>query len=277
MMSKEVIAGKISVIMGIYNCGETLAEALDSILAQTYTHWNLIMCDDGSTDNTYAVAEMYCRRYPEKMILLKNDRNTGLNFTLNRCLKEVDGEYVARMDGDDLSMPDRLEKEIAALRAHPDLMIVSTAMQHFDESGVWGLGTVIPFPQPKDFVWGTPFCHAPCLVRREAYKAVEGYTDKPEFLRAEDYELWVKMYEKGYRGMNLAEPLYQMRDDRYAVLRRKFKYRITEFRVRCAAVNRLHLSKIGYLYALRPLLIGILPAGLYRYLHRKRLQKRKRI
>lgn len=277
MMSKEVIAGKISVIMGIYNCGDTLAEALDSILAQTYTHWNLIMCDDGSTDNTYAVAEMYCRRYPEKMILLKNDRNTGLNFTLNRCLKEVDGEYVARMDGDDLSMPDRLEKEIAALRAHPDLMIVSTAMQHFDESGVWGLGTVIPFPQPKDFVWGTPFCHAPCLVRREAYKAVEGYTDKPEFLRAEDYELWVKMYEKGYRGMNLEEPLYQMRDDRRAVLRRKFKYRITEFRVRCAAVNRLHLSKIGYLYALRPLLIGILPAGLYRYLHRKRLQKRKRI
>lgn len=276
-MSKEVIAGKISVIMGIYNCGDTLAEALDSILAQTYTHWNLIMCDDGSTDNTYAVAEMYCRRYPEKMILLKNDRNTGLNFTLNRCLKEVDGEYVARMDGDDLSMPDRLEKEIAALRAHPDLMIVSTAMQHFDESGVWGLGTVIPFPQPKDFVWGTPFCHAPCLVRREAYKAVEGYTDKPEFLRAEDYELWVKMYEKGYRGMNLEEPLYQMRDDRRAVLRRKFKYRITEFRVRCAAVNRLHLSKIGYLYALRPLLIGILPAGLYRYLHRKRLQKRKRI
>lgn len=276
-MSKEVIAGKISVIMGIYNCGDTLAEALDSILAQTYTHWNLIMCDDGSTDNTYAVAEMYCRRYPEKMILLKNDRNTGLNFTLNRCLKEVDGEYVARMDGDDLSMPDRLEKEIAALRSHPDLMIVSTAMQHFDESGVWGLGTVIPFPQPKDFVWGTPFCHAPCLVRREAYEAVEGYTDKPEFLRAEDYELWVKMYEKGYRGMNLEEPLYQMRDDRRAVLRRKFKYRITEFRVRCAAVNRLHLSKIGYLYALRPLLIGILPAGLYRYLHRKRLQKRKRI
>jgi glycosyltransferase EpsE len=277
MMSKEVIAGKISVIMGIYNCGDTLAEALDSILAQTYTQWNLIMCDDGSTDNTYAVAETYCRRYPEKMILLKNDRNMGLNFTLNRCLEEVDGEYVARMDGDDLSMPDRLEKEIAALRAHPDLMIVSTAMQHFDESGVWGMGTVIPFPQPEDFVLGTPFCHAPCLVRRDAYEAVEGYTDKPEFLRAEDYELWVKMYEKGYRGMNLEEPLYQMRDDRRAVLRRKFKYRITEFRVRCAAVNRLHLSKIGYLYALRPLLVGILPAGLYRYLHRKRLQKRKRI
>lgn len=276
-MSKDVIPGKVSVIMGIYNCGDTLAEALDSILAQTYTNLGLIMCDDGSTDDTYAVAETYCRRYPGNMVLLKNDRNMGLNFTLNRCLEEVDGEYIARMDGDDLSMPERLEKEIAALNAHPDMAIVSTAMQHFDESGIWGQGTVIPFPQPKDFVRGTPFCHAPCLVRREAYEAVEGYTDKPEFLRAEDYELWIKMYEKGYRGMNLEEPLYQMRDDRRAVSRRKFKYRITEFRVRCAAVKRLHLSKVGYLYALRPILVGVLPAGLYCQLHRKRLQNKKQI
>ena len=126
---------RISVIMGIYNCASTLAEALDSLLAQTYQGFKVIMCDDGSSDNTVEVAQSYVNRYPDKFIIAKNGHNMGLNFTLNHCLEYVDTEYVARMDGDDISLPQRFEKEIAFLDEHPEIAIVSTPMIYFDENG----------------------------------------------------------------------------------------------------------------------------------------------
>ena len=111
---------KISVIMGIYNCASTLPDAIDSILSQTYTDWELILCDDGSVDDTYAVAEEYQIKYPEKIRLIKNESNSGLPKTLNNCLAVAEGTYIARMDGDDISMPDRFEKQIRFLEENPD-------------------------------------------------------------------------------------------------------------------------------------------------------------
>ena len=165
-------APKITVIMGIYNCAETLAEWLDSLLAQTYNDCNLVMCEDGSIDETYEVAEKYSSDYPDRIKLIKNERNMGLNHTLNRCLELADGEYIARQDGDDISLPSRFEKEAAALDAHPEIAVVSTAMSYFDENGTWGQSHPIEFPQNSDFIKGTPFCHAPAMVRREAYMKV---------------------------------------------------------------------------------------------------------
>ena len=106
---------RISVIMGIYNCASTLREALDSLINQSYQDFEVIMCDDGSTDNTYAVAKEYCNLYPGKFILLSNDHNLGLNKTLNKCLQYAKGDYIARMDGDDISLPNRFKQEIEFL------------------------------------------------------------------------------------------------------------------------------------------------------------------
>ena len=122
---------KISVIMGIYNCADTLGEAIDCIVAQTETDWELILCDDGSADETYAVAASYQERYPDKIVLLKNEQNLGLNATLNRCLSVAKGAYIARMDGDDLCAPDRFEKELAVLESEADIAIVSSDMTQF--------------------------------------------------------------------------------------------------------------------------------------------------
>lgn len=257
--------------MGIYNCSSTLSESIDSILSQTFTDWNLIMCDDGSTDDTYSVAERYRSAYPDRIRLIKNDHNMGLNHTLNRCLELADGEFIARQDGDDISLPERFEKEVNALDSHPEISIVSTAMTHFDESGTWGQSHPTEFPQKNDFIKGTPFCHGPCMVRREAYIKVGGYTVDKKLLRVEDYDLWIRMYAAGYRGMNLIEPLYSMRDDRNAYSRRKFRYRITEFKLRIKAAKILNLSFIAYIYAFRPILVGLLPTPIYTFLHKKRL------
>ncbi len=108
-------------------------------------------------------------------------------------------------------------------------------MSYFDEGGIWGEYIPKQHPEEKDFLKGTPFCHAPCLVRREAYNTVGGYSESKWLLRVEDYHLWLKMYRAGYRGENLQECLYQMRDDRNAYSRRKFRYRINEAYVRILA------------------------------------------
>lgn len=258
--------------MGIYNCASTLAEALDSLLAQTYQDFKVIMCDDGSKDNTLEVAQSYVDMYPEKFILIKNSINRGLNFTLNHCLEYVDTEYVARMDGDDISLPTRFEKEIEFLDSHSDIAIVSTPMIYFDENGDFRIGGGGDhYPDKRDFIKGTPFCHAPCMVRSEAYAAVDGYTVNPKLLRVEDYHLWFKMYKKGYRGYILPEPLYKMRDDRNAVARRNWKNRVNEFHVRRLGYEMLSIPWPKRLWMFRPLVVGLMPTLVYNYFHRKNI------
>ena len=263
----------ISVIMGVYNCEATLDEAIDSILAQTYHDWELVICDDGSTDNTYYIAKKYQEQYPDKIVLLKNGKNQGLNYTLNRCLKKASGNFIARMDGDDRCHEKRFEKELEVLRNEPDISIVSTDMEHFDETGVWGIVQHPECPLSKDLVKGTPFCHAPCMVRKEAYENVGGYSEGKRLLRVEDYHLWIKMYQAGYRGKNIHESLYQMRDDRNAYARRKFRYRLNEAYVRGIAVHNLKLGILNYIFVLRPILVGIIPKGVYDVLHKRKLRE----
>ncbi len=261
---------RISVIMGIYNCAPILAEALDSLLAQTYQGFKVIMCDDGSKDNTVEVAQSYVKRNPDKFILIKNDKNMGLNYTLNHCLEYADTEYVARMDGDDLSLPTRFEKEISFLDGHKYISIVSTPMIYFDENGDFRTGAGGDrYPGKNDFINGTPFCHAPCMVRTEAYRAVGGYSVDPKLLRVEDYHLWFKMYSKGYRGYILPEPLYKMRDDRNAVARRNWKNRINEFHVRRIGYKMLSIPWYKRIYMFRPILVGLMPHFIYNFYHRR--------
>lgn len=217
---------KISILMGIYNCAPTLREAIDSIIAQTYDNWEFIICDDGSADDSYAIALEYAAKDPKRFRVIQNERNMGLNHTLNKCLRLADGEYVARMDGDDLCEPDRFEKEAAVLDEHPEYAIVSCHMTMFDDSGTWGCVTTRETPQVRDFPTTVPmFVHAACMIRRDAFLDVQGYTEDQRLLRVEDYHLWYKFYAKGYRGYNLQEPLYHMRDDRNASRRRNAQAR----------------------------------------------------
>ena len=262
---------KISIISGIYNCADTLPQAIESILNQTVTDWEWILCDDASTDGTAEVARRYQESDPQRFVLLRNETNCGLNYTLNRCLKEAKGEFIARMDGDDICSPDRFEKEIAVLETEPDVDIVSTSMTFFDETGTWGRIDHPEYPQSADFVKESPFCHAPCMVRRRAYETVNGYSEGKHLMRVEDYHLWVKMYAVGFKGKNIHEPLYQMRDDRNAYQRRKFRYRLNEAYVKILAVKMLGLPVWKSVYVLRPILVGLLPGWVYDLLHKRRL------
>lgn len=258
---------RISVLMGIFNCSQTLGEALDSLFAQTYQDFKIILCDDGSSDSTYTIAKSYADKHAN-IVLIKNEKNMGLNYTLNHCLEYADTEYCARMDGDDISLPTRFEKEINFLDEHPDYDIVTTPMKHFDENGIYREGKGGFEPKLTDFPKFSPFCHAPCLVRTKAYKAVGGYTVAENLLREEDYHLWIKMYVKGFRGYTLEEPLYMMRDDRNAAKRRSFKVRKNEAYVKHLAVKMLRLPFYYNIYCIIPLIKGIMPNWLFYMLYK---------
>ena len=260
---------KISVLMGMYNCEATLGEAIESILAQTEPDFELILCDDGSTDGTYALAEQYAKK-DARIVLLQNPSNQGLNQTLNNCLAHAQGTYVARMDGDDKCLSHRFATQLAFLESHPEYALVSSAMSMFDEQGIWGRNFPKEQPSVRDFKRDTPFCHAPVMMRREALQAVGGYSVDQKLLRVEDYHLWVKMYAAGYRGYNLQEPLYLVREDRAAAARRKFRYRVNQARVQLFAIKALHLPVYYALYCIPTLVLGLVPQFVYHMLHRAR-------
>lgn len=260
---------KISVIMGIYNCAPTLLEALDSLYAQTYQDFEIIMCEDGSSDNTWEIAQKNTELH-SNIVLLKNEHNLGLNQTLNNCLAVAQGEYIARMDGDDISLPTRFEKEVAFLDSHPEYAIVSTPMIHFDENGEFKRGQGGFEPKAEDYINGRTFCHAPCMVRKKAYQDVGGYTVSKYLLRLEDQHLWLKMYKAGYRGYNLDECLYMMRDDKNATARRDYVTRRNEMLHRLRICKTFHLPWYRYVESvIVPFMKWIMPTWIYDKLHRK--------
>lgn len=237
----ETVKGKISVIMGIYNCMDTLPEAIESIMNQTYDNLELIMCDDASKDGTYEVAESYQRKYPDRIILIKNEVNSKLAYSLNHCLQYATGEYVARMDGDDISVPERFEKQIAFLKANPDVDMVGSEMQHFNESG---MGNIVRVPsRPDKYILRKqqPFIHATIMTYKRVYDELGGYTVAERTNRAQDYDLWFRFYDKGFVADNIHEPLYLMREDDAAFKRRTFKVRWNAFKT-----TRYGYKLLGY-------------------------------
>ena len=263
---------KISVLMGVYNCADTLEQAVRSIQNQTYTNWELILCEDGSLDNTYEIAKQL-KDGDDRIILLRNEKNIGLNATLNRCLAVASGEYIARMDGDDICMPDRFAKQISLLEEEPKYAITSTPMILFDENGEWGQTALPEYPTPEQVVSGTAICHAPVMLRRDAMVKVGGYSENPATLRVEDVNLWIDLYAAGYRCHNIMTPLYCMRNDQNALNRRKFVYRINSVKVRVNGCKKLGLGTKSYVKAIKPLLIGLIPGRIRRFI---RVQLRKK-
>lgn len=253
----------ISIIMGVYNCETTLVESIDSILNQTFTDWEFIICDDGSTDNTLSIVELYAKK-DERIKVLKNETNKGLTYTLNKCLNSSTGHYIARQDGDDISTSDRFLKQLNFLEKNNlKINFVSSSIRFFEGDRYWGKTNPVNFPEKKDFILQSPFAHAAVLIEKKALEFVGGYKDVYWTRRVEDYNLWFRLYAEGYKGANLNEPLYNVRDDANAFRRRKFRYRINEAIVRLNGYTILKLPKINYIYALRPILTAIVPHKIY--------------
>lgn len=256
----------VSIIMATYNCAATLPEALESIAAQTYPQWELVVCDDGSTDSTPATLEDFARTHQGRVTLLRNWTNRRLAYSLNRCLEHVEGIYIARMDGDDISLPFRLERQVEHLESHPEADLVGSWMQRFNESGPRDVVAVPLAPDRWSMRHGVPFAHATIMARRMVYDALEGYTVSSRTARGQDYDLWFRFFDAGFRGENLKEPLYLVREDLAAIRRRTFKVRWNSYRTTLMGYRMLGYPLHWLIRPTLALLKSALPAqALFRY------------
>lgn len=252
--------------MGIYNCEETIIETLVSILHQTYQNWELIMCDDASNDNTYKIAFDY-RNKDERIKLLKNQKNQGLAQTLNNCLRNCTGDYIMRHDGDDLMVVDRIEKQVNYMLNH-DCDACGSAAYLFDEVGVWGIRQPEMKPSTTIMIASAPFIHPTVMIKHGKLLEVGGYTvNKITKQRLEDYDLWLKFYEKGFVLHNIQEPLIYFRENINSYSRKNKKFRITEAKARLDACRRLEIPYFKRIFALKPLFVMLIPNYFLRKYH----------
>lgn len=265
---------KVSIIMGIYNCASFLPVAIDSVLEQTFKDWELILCDDGSKDDTYSVAKLYVDKHPEKIILLRNEKNMHLAATLNRCLSVARGEYIARMDADDRCMPKRLEIEVAFLDEHPAIDCVGCGMIVFDENGERGVRLNVEYPTRNFLVHTTPFAHPTIVMRKYVYDKLGGYTTSGKSLRCDDTELWFRFYAEGFTGYNLQEPLYYYHESVNDFKKRSFKSSLETFKVCIDGYKMLNYPWWKYVYALKPIISALMPNKLM-YTYHKILDRKK--
>ena len=249
-------------IMGLYNCADTLDKCIGSILAQTYTNWELVMCDDCSTDNTYEVAKKYADKY-DNIILLQNEQNSKLAYSLNRCLEAATGEYIARADTDDMCLPERFEIQSRFLDEHPEYAVVGCARIFFDENGEYGVSKPVACPDKNILKKASPFAHPTIMMRKEVYDDLGGYTVTNRTKRGQDLDLWFRFYAKGYKGYNLEQPLYLYHESRDDYKRRTRKAAWGSFRTRVYGYRLLGFPPQTYVNLVLPLAKILIPRGLY--------------
>ncbi|MBE6738410.1 MAG: glycosyltransferase [Ruminococcus sp.] len=241
----------ISVIMAVYNCAPTVQEAIDSIINQTYANWEFIICDDCSTDNTLEIVKEYEEKYPDKFKVIRNDVNSKLSFSLNHCLKYAQGEFIARMDGDDISRSDRFEKQVKYLREHPDIDLVSTLVQRFEGDKLADIIKKPEFPDKYTQRSQVAFNHATIMTYKYVYDKCGGYTVSKRTVRAQDYDLWFRFFYHDFKGINMQEPLYLMREDMSAIKRRTFMVR---FHAHRTTIKGFRLLKYPLRWYIKPTL-----------------------
>lgn len=253
---------EISIITGVYNIEHcwSFHKSMQSILEQTYRDFEWILCDDGSTDKTWEILQEYAAK-DTRIRLLRNEKNAGLAATLNKCLEHARGMFIARQDADDYSREDRLEKQAAYLKQHPEVGLLGSRVLLFDEQGVWGKENFPRNVSDKDFLFCSPYKHGAVMFRKELLLQAGGYRVAKETRRAEDYDLFMTLQTLG-RGENLEEYLYYFCEDQQARKRRKYRYRLDEARIRYRGFQRLGLLPGGLPYVIKPLLVGLIPACL---------------
>ncbi len=259
---------KISVIMACYNCSKTLNKAIDSILEQTYTNWIMICCDDGSTDDTMGILKEYQFRYPDKFVIIQNDGNRKLPYSLNHCLEYVNTELVARMDADDWSMPERFERQLTFLKEHPEYDLVGTGIQVSTGENI--LTTIIQpeIPVPEDMLHCNCFSHATIMTYKRVYDVLNGYSLDPSVERCEDLDLWSRFFVAGFHGYNLSDELYVILEDENAVHRRDLKNRLNAAKTLRRSFKRMNLHGFAcFKKAYFQVLTYFLPMGIYKKLH----------
>ncbi len=234
---------RVSVVIPVHNGEKYLAQAIESVLPQTFRDFELLIVDDGSTDGSRAIMDRYARRDARIRILYQVNR--GVSAAGNLGFEKARGEWVARLDADDLFLPDKLQRQIAFIRQHPDVRIVGTLGYFINHAGrVIGLvSTDGPFTRAqfeKMAARREPvfFVHSSTLMHRETVLAEGGYRE--QFVQAEDVDLWLRMAEKGHLLLKMPDPLllYRLHGESLTMKRNAEQKQCHRWVMACAEARR---------------------------------------
>ena len=203
---EKTIKPKVSVIMSVYNGEKYLREAIESILNQTFTDFEFIIVDDGSIDNSLEMIKSYD---DERIKIINNEENIGLTKSLNKALKVARGEYIARQDADDISLPNRFEEQIKYFEECPEVVLLGTDIYIINETGkTVGKRIVLTKPSIKDLLKNNQFNHGSVMFKKEVINQLGGYNELIRY--SQDYELWLRI-AKSHEVRNLTQSLYKLR------------------------------------------------------------------
>ncbi|HSF45703.1 MAG TPA: glycosyltransferase [Chitinophagaceae bacterium] len=188
---------RVSVIMPVYNTAQYLGEAISSVLSQSFSDFEFIIIDDGSTDHSGEVISAF---HDMRIRYLKNEQNMGLVYTLNRGVDEARGQWIARMDGDDISLPNRFAEQILYLSAHPEVDVLACRVELIDEkgdsTGEWLHDAAAVSAQ--EIIDHLPvnncIAHPTVMIAADVLKQ---FRYLPEQAQAEDYDLWLRLAASG--------------------------------------------------------------------------------
>lgn len=230
----------VSVVMSVYNGALYLSRALDSVKEQTYADYEFIIVDDGSSDTTWQILKDYESR-DHRIILIRNDCNIGLPRSLNKGLLRAQGDYIARQDCDDISLPDRIEKQVGYLDRNSDVIMVSCNMFRIDAAGRL-LRKIRTDCESELIPWYLLFSnriqgHSQVMFRRKAAVQLGGYSEK--FKYSQDYEFWVRLSKHGKIAI-LPDFLLQ-----YRWHQNRVSHNASEEQIKCAInVSASYLSEL---------------------------------
>lgn len=253
----------ISVVMSVYNTEKYLKEAIDSILNQTYQDFEFIIVNDCSADGSWDILKDYEKRY-NCIKLINNSENLGLTKSLNKALAIAKGEYIARMDADDISELNRFERQLEYLIAHPDIDILGTFSNDINEQGEAFRTRTTPVLH-KDIVGMLPklcpMSHPTVIFKRKSLKTIGFYNEK--YKTSQDLEMWFRAAGAGLKFGNIPEFLFRYRMDSEFLARKTLKFRYNDYLLRVEGFKHIELPWYKYGYALIPIVLGLLPHSIY--------------
>ena len=209
---------KISVVMPAYNAEKYIAEAIESILSQTFRDFEFIIINDGSTDKT---KEIILSFGDTRIVYLENEKNLGIVETLNRGLDAARGEYIARMDADDVAMPERFEKQLAYMEKHPEVGVLGCGVYLYDGKENYGERRFSeqPYAVAVDLLFSCALAHPTVMIRKNVL-ASSGVQYEAQYHGCEDYRMWTRLVP--VTGIaNLPEPLLRYRKHRGQITAKK--------------------------------------------------------
>ncbi|WP_036150943.1 glycosyltransferase [Maribacter forsetii] len=263
----------ISVIMSVYNAEKYLSESIESILQQTYRHFEFIIINDCSSDSSLEIINKY-GLIDNRIVIINNSTNLGLTINLNKAINLAKYEFIARMDADDISLKDRFEKQIIFLENNPDIDVLGSFCKDIDEEGNIISDRTVPIANSeinKLIHIINPICHPTVVFRKNKLQELGFYNE--EYKVVQDYDLWLRCAAKNIKMYNLPEFLLKYRVNDSYHSRKSWKYRMTDLKIRYYGYKNLHLPFYKRIYLIVPVILGILPSRLYKLLKERDFRK----